>query len=203
VTSATNAPSASAHRRASRVLLISITLAVVVLVAFVAIAVRIASRTSTTLGQDPSFSLVPYSPGKQHAPPPVTLQRLGGGAPVVVGGATGKPLVVNFFASWCTACQKELGAVASVARSGRVRFIGVDTDDDSPGQALTLLHRAGATYSVGVGNASLAEEYGTANLPTTAFLDGRGRIVALALGALTRKQLTRWVTRLAAGKPLT
>ncbi len=202
VASEKNVGSVTAHRRASRRLVISVCLAVLVLVGFVVVAVRIASESSTTLASSRQSQLILYAPGKQHAPDAAALQRLGGGDSILVGGATGKPAVVNFFASWCTACQKELGAVASVARAGRVRFIGVDTDETSYKEALRLLHRAGATYPVAKGNASLAEEYGTGALPTTAFLNGRGQIVALYLGALTRKNLEYFVAALLAGKPL-
>ncbi len=177
------------------------TLVVVVLIGFVFFAVRIASESATKLGSSRQSQLILYEPGDQHPPAAATLPRLGGGHSIVVGGATGQPVVVNFFASWCTACQKELGAVASVARTGRVRFIGVNTDDAGL-KALPLLHRAGATYPVAVGNASLAEAYGTGNLPTTAFLNGRGQIVALYLGALTQKNLEYFVTQLLAGKAL-
>ena len=182
--------------------MIASVLAVASLVTFVAVAVSVASHSSGQLGKQSSVQLIPIAPGRQHASTRATLKRLGGGSPVTVGGATGAPMVVNFFASWCPACKRELGAMAAVARTGGVRFVGVDTDDNAPGLALSLLRRAGARYAVGIGGASLVEAYGTANLPTTAFVNGRGKIVALALGALTRHDLSRWVAELAAGKPL-
>ncbi len=192
----------TARRRASRRLAIAIALAVATGVAFTVIAVKVATNSSHSLGTQSDVQLIASSPGHETVPGVATLQRLGGGAKVVVAPVDGKPYVVNFFASWCPACQRELGAIAAVAKTAPVRIVGVDTDDDSPGQALALLHRAGATYAVGIGNGTLAEKYGTANLPTTAFVNGHGQIVALALGALTKPDLEKWSADLAAGRPL-
>jgi hypothetical protein len=80
-----------------------------------------------------------------------------------------------------------------------VRFVGVDTDDTDPALARSLLRQAGATYPVGIGQADLVQSYGAGNLPTTAFVDGRGRIVAIALGAVPQHQLALWVHELATG----
>lgn len=180
-----------------------VVLGVLVLVGFVAYAVVNATGKTQSLGTNSSLALVTYAPAKQVAPPRTELQRLGGGAPVAVGGDMGRPSVVNFFASWCPACRKELASDAAVAKTGVVRFVGVDTDDTDPGEALTLLRNAHATYPVGIGHAGLAESYGTGNLPTTAFLDRSGHIVAIALGAIPRRQLATWVGELARGVQLT
>jgi cytochrome c biogenesis protein CcmG/thiol:disulfide interchange protein DsbE len=193
---------APAKRPPSRLFIAVIVAVPLLLVVIVALAVRAADQTTRQLGMDSSDQLVMYPTSEQKAPAAVTLKRLGGGAPVELGGAVGHPRVVNFFASWCPACRRELGAIAAVARSSNVSFVGVDTDDSATQTALSLLHQAGATYPVGVGQAPLAEAYGTGNLPTTAFLNSKGRIVGLYLGALTKTELSRLVADLEAGRPL-
>ncbi len=182
--------------------MISLVLALVLAVGFVVFAVRAASRSTSSLGMRSALTLIVYPPGRRHTPAPVALTRLGGGAPVRVGGAVGHPTVVNFFASWCPICRQELGTIAAVARAGKVPFVGIDTDDDAPATALKLLRAAGATYPVGVGKAPLAEAYGTTNLPTTAFLNAKGQVVAIFLGGVKKAELTHLVAELAAGKPL-
>lgn len=188
--------------RRPRLLGTSIAAALLVGVAFIAYAVVNASKSETTIGQAKLDGIVVYSGGSEKKTTPVRLRRLGGGGPVLLGGRRSTPTVVNFFASWCTICRQELDSVAAVARADRVPFIGVDTDDESPTVALRLLRQARATYPVGVGNGSLASSYGAPGLPTTAFLDREGRIVAIYLGALTRSRLTGYVDDLLAGRRL-
>src|SRR5205807_6251162 len=57
------------------------------------------------------------------------LPALSGGARVRLVEFRGKPTVVNFFASWCTACDQELPGFSrlSLALKGRVNFVGVDS----------------------------------------------------------------------------
>ncbi|HET9092587.1 MAG TPA: TlpA disulfide reductase family protein, partial [Acidimicrobiales bacterium] len=127
-THAEQAPARAA--RSPRAFVISLVLALVLAVGFVVLAVRAANRSTSSLGMRSALTLVVYPPGSRHAPAPVALARLGGGAPVRVGGAVGHPTVVNFFASWCPICRQELGTIAAVARSSRVPCVGIDTDDD-------------------------------------------------------------------------
>jgi cytochrome c biogenesis protein CcmG/thiol:disulfide interchange protein DsbE len=190
------------RRAPSRWFLAVVVVVPLLIAGLVGYAVRQASHTTTQMRAATGLYLVVYPPAKQKVAPTATLPRLGGGAPVILGGATGHPRVVNFFASWCPLCREELSALASVARSSGVSFVGVDTDDTAPGTARSLLAQAGATYPVGVAQAPLAESYGAAGLPTTAFVNGRGKIVAIYLGRLTRSQLSTYVNDLRRGKRL-
>jgi thioredoxin-like negative regulator of GroEL len=111
----------------------------------------------------------------------------------------GKPVIVNFFASWCPDCRAELAAVATVARrtSGRLAVIGVDSNETSSTAATRLLAAAGATYPVAVDSqAQVASRYLVAALPVSYFLDASGRIVGAALGPQSVSSLERWVARL-------
>ena len=49
--------------------------------------------------------------------PAFSLPNLQGGGPVSLSVFRGRPVIVNFFASWCQDCRSELGAVAAVARA--------------------------------------------------------------------------------------
>ncbi|MDA8039897.1 MAG: TlpA disulfide reductase family protein [Actinomycetota bacterium] len=146
-------------------------------------------------GQQPA-TLVTYKAAAAEPAPALRLPRLGGGATVTLTGLGKRPIVVNFFASWCTACQAELKAVAQVADEGRVSFVGVDTNETSYGAALKMLQRVGARYPVGIGGTTQADEYRAPGLPTTVFINAKGRVVAMALGAVTRPQLDAWVVEL-------
>ena len=135
--------------------------------------------------------------------PSFTLPRLGGGPPVSLSGARGHPVILNFFASWCTNCRTELRAFADVSNANHspVRFLAVDAGESSGGAALRLLSAAGDHYPVGLdAQASVAvSRYLVEALPTTVFIGANGRIEGQTFGAETASLLRSWVHRLTSG----
>jgi cytochrome c biogenesis protein CcmG/thiol:disulfide interchange protein DsbE len=152
-----------------------------------------------------SAALATPPPATLHAgttAPAFSLPALGGGAPVSLSSFRGAPVIVNFFASWCPDCRAELAAVASVAQasSGRVRVVGVDSNESSVATATRLLGEAHAAYPVALDNdAKVATQYLVQALPVTYFIDAQGRVVGAALGPQTVPKLDRWVHRLEQG----
>ena len=131
--------------------------------------------------------------------PAFSLPALEGGGPVSLSAFRGKPVIVNFFASWCPDCQAELGAVARVARatSGRLTVVGVDSNETSPATARRLLAAADATYPVAVDSqAKVASGYLVQALPVTYFLNASGQVVGATLGPQSVASLEHWVARL-------
>jgi thiol-disulfide isomerase/thioredoxin len=115
--------------------------------------------------------------------PSVTVPCLGGGRAVDVAGLRG-PMIVNFWASWCHYCVKEMPALAAYASTqSKVSVIGIDTLDTQPGAALQLAARSRVAYPL------VADPDGTLDhasplphlpgLPFTAFIDASGKIVHL------------------------
>ena len=135
--------------------------------------------------------------------PSFTLPALDGGAPVTLAAFRGTPVMVNFFASWCPDCRRELAAVASVAKasSGRVAVVGVDANETSDAAAERQLAAAHATYPVAVdATAKVSSAYLVQALPVTYFLNAQGQVIGSALGPQTVSSLNRWVSRLE-GRP--
>jgi len=109
----------------------------------------------------------------------------------------GQPVIVNFFASWCSPCKKETPLLAGFYRAsrGKVVIIGVDADDSAPA-ARSFLTAYGVGYPVGFETTpGVADAYGVSGIgiPETFFLDGRHRIVKRILGDVTMKELTAGV----------
>ncbi len=159
-----------------------------------------ATGSTATVTSGPGQGLPVLQAGRLA--PLFRLPRLGGGAPVALAADRGHPVVLNFFASWCPDCRAELRAFGVVSRraGSHVDFVGVDTNDPTPSEAISLLRAAGDTYPVGVdANATVANgRYLVEALPTTVFISGSGHIVGQVFGPQTVGSLTRWVDRLAA-----
>jgi cytochrome c biogenesis protein CcmG/thiol:disulfide interchange protein DsbE len=162
-----------------------------VVAALLAVAVVVATRggdgASSSLAGSvaPAFALDDVrSPGM-----PVTL------------GAPGKPVVLNFFASWCVPCRDELPLLERASRvSGDdVSFVGVDVNDSRKG-ATAMLDEAGVTFPTGYDpDRSVATRYRLRGMPTTVFVDARGRVAEVAHGRLTAADLDRRLARLTGG----
>jgi cytochrome c biogenesis protein CcmG, thiol:disulfide interchange protein DsbE len=110
----------------------------------------------------------------------------------------GKPVVMNFWASWCIPCKTEAPRlVAAAAKNrGRVLFLGVDVQDFT-GDARTFLRRYHINYpSVRDGTPSTYDRYGLTGVPETYYMDGRGRLVAHTIGEVSSDELARQVSKL-------
>jgi thiol-disulfide isomerase/thioredoxin len=115
--------------------------------------------------------------------PAVTVDCLGGGRSVDLAGLRG-PMIVNFWASTCGPCRKEMPALAAYARQHPgVRVLGVDYLDVQPAAALELARASGVAYPLvadPAGNlAGKAPLTRIAGLPFTAYVDAAGRVVHL------------------------
>lgn len=113
------------------------------------------------------------------------------GEVVQLSSLQGSPLLVNFFASTCVPCIKEMPALEEVhqAVGDQITFLGLAMQD-RPEDALDLVDRTGVTYRTGQDkDASVITALGGTVLPTTVLLDADGQIVALHNGELDADEL--------------
>jgi cytochrome c biogenesis protein CcmG, thiol:disulfide interchange protein DsbE len=153
-----------------------------------------ASKPNAGTGTGSSVSSAQPATGKQA--PAFDLAALTrSSAHVSLAAYAGKPVIVNFFASWCGPCRKETPLMARyyTAAHGAVRVIGVDTND-SRTAALTFTRHYGVTYPVASDPAATtAGAFGVAGLPQTFFLNARHQIVDRVYGAVTQAALAKGV----------
>jgi cytochrome c biogenesis protein CcmG/thiol:disulfide interchange protein DsbE len=145
--------------------------------------------------------------GLQHAAlanPPIlgkTAPRLAieaqAGEQVRVWELQGKPVVLNFWASWCTACIQELPVLsnASTMHSG-VAFVGADNQDTSGGFT-SFEERHPHPYPAGPIVDGTYQSFGVAGLPVTFFIDAQGRVAASFAGPLDGPTLDHYLALIA------
>jgi len=112
--------------------------------------------------------------------PQITLATLAGGD--MAFGAPGQPVIVNFFASWCTPCEAEHPFLMDMRARG-ANVVGV-LYKDQPEKGATLLARKGDPFAQVAldpdGSAGIA--FGIAGVPETFLIDAQGQIVKTMRG---------------------
>jgi cytochrome c biogenesis protein CcmG/thiol:disulfide interchange protein DsbE len=97
---------------------------------------------------------------------------------------SGKPLLLNVWATWCPTCRAEHRFLNSLAAQG-VRVVGMNYKDDRQ-KAIDWLNQLGNPYSLSLfdGNGMLGLDLGVYGAPETFLIDGKGIIRWRYAGAL-------------------
>ena len=128
-----------------------------------------------------------------HAAPELVVEKLDGGQ-VKLSELRGRPVVLNFWASWCGPCQEEAGTLrqAAESRSPTVAFLGVDFQD-APDAARAFQDRNRLPYPLGPPAGGIPAAYRVAQPPATFFIDRDGVAVARFDGPLTGPLIDRYL----------
>jgi cytochrome c biogenesis protein CcmG, thiol:disulfide interchange protein DsbE len=120
------------------------------------------------------------------------------GKPFELAAARGKPVLVNFWASWCIPCEDEATVLEQGSRQyrDRVTFIGVNVQDNEP-NAREFLRRFGVTYPNGMDTSgAIAVDYGMSGVPESYFVDRNGQLVRKWQGPLDADRLRSYLDEL-------
>ena len=118
------------------------------------------------------------------------------GAPQRLADLKGRWVVVNFWATWCAPCVKEIPDIALFAKEQgeKVRVVGVALDWDNEKQVLAFARKVGHSYPLVLGTEASEKTFGKMKgLPTTIVYDPEGRIAYKKTGTVTRELLSRIV----------
>ena len=135
--------------------------------------------------------------GERPAAPDFTLSTLAGDEEVTLSSFRGKPVVLNFWASWCVPCRDEAPAFQEAHEKwgDQVVFIGVDAQD-FVGDARKFVEKHGVTYTnVHDGSGSTLGRFGITGFPETLWLDAQGRIVAFEPGETDAEAIEQNIQR--------
>src|ERR1019366_6680703 len=140
------------------------------------------------LGKDPAHI---DSPLVGRPAPPFALKAVGTGEMVDIEKLRGKPVILNFWATWCGPCYEEHPTLVANARNlqPEVQFVGVVFNDDEDKIMRFLAERGTAYPTLLDAQGKTAIAYGVGGVPETFFINPEGKIMAKFEGPLTTEAL--------------
>ena len=136
------------------------------------------------------------------AAPGFSLQDLNG-KPLTLADYSGKVVLLNFWATWCTPCRGEIPQFVDFQNSlgpQGLQLIGISMDDEAK-PVQEFYQQFKMNYPVAVGNTNLAESYGgVLGLPVTFLIGRNGRIAARYVGATDMPALQQKIQALLQAK---
>lgn len=108
------------------------------------------------------------------------------GNPVALSDFRGRYVLLNFWATWCPPCLREMPSMerlsTSVSKSSFV-VLGVSLDKEGAAKVNPYLERLGVTFPIVLDiDSEIATVYGALDLPSTFLIDPQGRVVLAAKG---------------------
>ena len=176
------------------------------------VAVRAAARTAILVfwvvllpelgcsaqdGGDAGGSASKAASEKPKKPAPNFELKAVDGRPISLADYRGKPVVVDFWATWCVPCIyqiPELNAFWEIHReAGDVAVIGIAVDVEGASVVGPWIEEKGVEYQIAIGDEGLAREFGVLGFPTLAIIDTDGNIESLHVGLIEVEELERLV----------
>lgn len=117
----------------------------------------------------------------------------------------GKPVVLNFWASWCIPCREEAPRLErswrDQARGRGVLFLGLDMQDLTDAAGRFMREFRISYLNIRDPSNRIARRYGVTGLPETFFISARGRVVGHVIGVASPQQLTDGIATALRGRP--
>ena len=175
------------------------------------LAILIAIGVGAALKSGPSETAMDPGPAKTriagvaaagNAAPAFDLRRLSGPGRVSLAKLRGRPLIVNFWASWCSQCREEFPVLHDLAAKHArddLAIVGI-TYRDIPSDSRDYAKQHGANWTLARGDDgdAVARRYGIRAIPQTFFVDRKGVIRGRSFGLPSTSALNAAVKRITA-----
>ena len=135
----------------------------------------------------------PTEPSAHIAPDFLLLDMEGN--EVTLASFFGKPIILNFWASWCGPCKMEMPEIQKFYEQygEEIHFLLVSVDE-SLDTAKTFISDSGYTFPVYFDTTSMGGYlYGASSIPLTYFIDAQGNLAAYYMGAMSESILQQGV----------
>lgn len=109
-----------------------------------------------------------------------------GGKPLTLAAFTGKPVLLNLWATWCGPCKGEMPTLEKIAGEGKLQVLTISQDLDGGKAVDPYFAKAGFKALKGYTDPDLhfSTAYGNPSLPTTILYDSSGKEVWRMLGGM-------------------
>lgn len=159
------------------------------------VAVPLVALLASGFGRDPNAIASPLL----NKPAPTFSLRTLDGRHLSLAALRGRPVVLNFWASWCPPCKDEQPNLVQAWNqygSRGVQFVGVEFKDTAPDARAFLRQYGGSWPTLQDPGQQIAIDYGVAGPPETFFIDRKGIVRYKAIGPLSLDLLSRQIERL-------
>lgn len=136
-------------------------------------------------------------PAVGRVAPDFTLTTVAG-EEVQLSALRGQPVVLNFWATWCGPCQREMPALEASSQrfTGQVRFLAVD-QGEAQEVVKAYLDELGITFTVPLDlEMTVGDRYQVLGMPTTFFIDKHGVIRQVWMGEMNAVILAEGVAKI-------
>lgn len=127
--------------------------------------------------------------------PDFTLPTLTG-TDIKLSDLRGRPVLLNFWATWCAPCRVEMPELEAAYQSHTADKLAIIAINREETAALVepFVTEMGLTFDIALDEkAEISNLYGVFNMPTSYFLDGSGRVVAIHRGPMSEQQIEEYV----------
>jgi peroxiredoxin len=136
---------------------------------------------------DPPTVRAVLQPANERKPAPEFALKDSSGKTIKLKKYRGKVVLLDFWATWCTGCKKEIPWFAEFQKTygaKRLAVVGVSMDEGGWKVLKPFLAETHVPYQILLGDDAMAKRYGIESMPDTFLIDRKGRVAAAYMAGL-------------------